>query len=55
MGDHIQVEVTDRLTGERRVESCKLTLEIGKKPQAPNRILLDDKYRTISRIHGRLE
>lgn len=55
MGDHIQVEVIDRLTGERRVESCELPLEIGKKPEAPNRILLDAKYRTISRIHGRLE
>jgi FHA domain len=55
MGDHIEVEVIDQLTGERRVESCELPLEIGKKPEAPNRILLDSKYRTISRIHGRLE
>lgn len=55
MGDTIQVEVIDRLTGERRVEQCRLPLEIGKKPDAENAILLDPKYRTVSRIHGRLE
>lgn len=55
MGDAIQVEVVDRLTGERRVDRCRLPLEIGKKPEAENAILLDAKYRTVSRIHGRLE
>jgi FHA domain len=55
MGDTIQVEVVDRLTGARRVESCRLPLEIGKKPDAASHILLDAKYSTISRIHGRLE
>lgn len=55
MEDRVQVEVVDRLTGERRVESCPLPLEIGKKPQAENHILLDPRYTTISRIHGRLE
>ena len=55
MGDTIQVEVVDRLTGARRVESCRLPLEIGKKPEAASHILLDAKYPTISRIHGRLE
>jgi hypothetical protein len=55
MGDTIQVEVIDRLTGERRVEQCRLPLEIGKNPDAENAILLDPKYRTVSRVHGRLE
>jgi hypothetical protein len=55
MGDTIQIEVLDRLTGERRVEQCRLPLEIGKKPEAEHAILLDPKYQTISRIHGRLE
>lgn len=55
MDDRVQVEVTDRLTGERRVENCPLPLEIGKKPQAENHILLDARYATISRVHGRLE
>lgn len=55
MGDRVQIEVIDRLTGERRVESRPLPLEIGKKPQADNHILLDPGYTTISRIHGRLE
>lgn len=55
MGDRVQVEVIDRLTGERRVENCPLPLEIGKKPQAQNHIQLDPRYTTVSRIHGRLE
>lgn len=55
MGGSIQIEVVDRLTGERRVEDCRLPLEIGKKPEAANHIQLDPKYRTVSRVHGRLE
>lgn len=55
MGDTVQVEVVDRLTGERRVDLCRLPLEIGKKPESENAVWLDAKYRTVSRIHGRLE
>ncbi len=54
MGQSIHVEILDRLTGTRTVEHCELPLEIGKQPTAQNHILLDAKYPTISRVHGKL-
>jgi hypothetical protein len=55
MRDSVEIEVLDRLTGVRKVEKCRLPLEIGKRPQGDSFILLDSGYPTISRIHGRLE
>ncbi len=52
MSKRIFIEVKDNLTKERFVSACNLPVQIGKKPNVGNTILLDAKYRTISRIHG---
>lgn len=55
MAQKVYIELFDRLTQTKTMHSVTLPIQIGKSVEASNDILLDAKYETISRIHGRIE
>ncbi|MEM9027574.1 MAG: FHA domain-containing protein [Pseudomonadota bacterium] len=54
MSRSLLIELHDRLTGEKRLERHELPVDIGKEPPSGHGIVLDAKYKTISRHHGTL-
>ena len=55
MQEKLYVGVKNHATGEFFVAACSLPAQIGKQHDVNNQVLLDPKYRTISRIHGMIE
>lgn len=55
MQEKVYLGVTNHETGEYFVAGCTLPAQIGRQHDVKNQILLDPKYRTISRIHGMIE
>ncbi len=55
MQEKLYLGVKNHATGDYYVSACKLPVQIGKQHDVNNQILLDPKYRTISRIHGMIE
>lgn len=55
MHDSIYLGVRNHDTGEYYVTACRLPAQIGRQHDMRNQVLLDPRYRTISRIHGMIE
>jgi hypothetical protein len=55
MQERIYLGVRNHDTGEYFVAACTLPAQIGRQHDVNNQVLLDPKYRTISRIHGMIE
>lgn len=55
MHEKIYLGIKNHDTGDYYVAACTLPAQIGRQFDARNQILLDPKYRTISRIHGMIE
>ena len=55
MQEKLYLGVKNHATGDYFVAACSLPAQIGKQHDVNNQVLLDPKYRTISRIHGMIE
>lgn len=55
MQDKLYLGIKNHATGDYFVAACTLPAQIGKQHDVKNQVLLDPKYRTISRIHGMIE
>ncbi len=55
MQEKLYIGVKNHATGDYFVTVCSLPAQIGKQHDVNNQVLLDPKYRTISRIHGMIE
>ena len=55
MQEKLYLGVRNHTTGDYFVAACSLPAQIGKQHDVNNQVLLDPKYRTISRIHGMIE
>lgn len=55
MQERIYLGVRNHDTGEYFVAACTLPAQIGRQHDVNNQVLLDPKYRTVSRIHGMIE
>jgi hypothetical protein len=55
MHDNIYLGIKNHDTGDFYVTACTLPAQIGRQHDMRNQVLLDPKYRTISRIHGLIE
>ena len=55
MQEKLYLGIKNHATGDYFVAACSLPAQIGKQHDVNNQILLDPKYRTISRIHGMIE
>lgn len=55
MQEKVYLGVKNHDTGDYFVASCTLPAQIGRQHDMSNQILLDPRYRTISRIHGMIE
>lgn len=52
MQDRIYLGVRNHETGEFYVTACTVPVHIGRQHDVNNQVLLDPKYRSISRMHG---
>jgi hypothetical protein len=55
MQEKIYLGVRNHDTGEYFVAACTLPAQIGRQHDVENQVLLDPKYRSVSRIHGMIE
>lgn len=55
MQEKIYLGVKNHATGDYYVVACTVPVQIGKQHDVNNQILLDPRYRTISRVHGMIE
>ncbi len=55
MQEKLYLGVKNHASGDYFVTACSLPAQIGKQHDVNNQVLLDPKYRTISRIHGMIE
>lgn len=55
MHDKIHLGIRNHDTGDYYVTACSLPAQIGRQHDMRNQVLLDPRYRTISRIHGMIE
>lgn len=55
MHEHIYLGIKNHDTGDYFVAACVLPAQIGRQHDMRNQVLLDPRYRTISRIHGMIE
>jgi hypothetical protein len=55
MQEKVYLGVRNHDTGDYFVAACSLPAQIGRQHDMHNQVLLDPKYRTISRIHGMIE
>lgn len=55
MQEKLYLGVKNHVTGDYYVAACTLPVQIGKQHDVNNQILLDPKYKTISRMHGTIE
>lgn len=55
MHDKIYLGIKNHDTGDYYVTACTLPAQIGRQHDMRNQVLLDPRYRTISRIHGMIE
>jgi hypothetical protein len=55
MHDKIYLGIKNHDTGDYYVTACSLPAQIGRQHDMRNQVLLDPRYRTISRIHGMIE
>jgi hypothetical protein len=55
MHEKVYLAIKNHDTGEYCVVACTLPAQIGRQHGMQNQVLLDPKYRTISRIHGMIE
>ena len=55
MHEHIYLGIRNHDTGDYYVAACTLPAQIGRQHDMRNQVLLDPRYRTISRIHGMIE
>ena len=55
MDEKVYLGIRNHDTGDYYVAGCTLPTQIGRQHDMDNQILLDPKYRTISRIHGKIE
>ena len=55
MQEKLYLGVRNNATGDYYVVACSLPVQIGKQHDVKNQVLLDPRYRTISRIHGMIE
>ncbi|MEZ5816162.1 MAG: FHA domain-containing protein [Hyphomicrobiaceae bacterium] len=55
MQDKIYLGIKNHDTGDYYVAPCSLPAQIGRQHDMRNQVLLDPRYRTISRIHGMIE
>jgi len=55
MHDRIYLGIKNHDTGDYYVAACTLPAQIGRQHDMRNQVLLDPRYRTISRIHGMIE
>ncbi|MGE0698151.1 MAG: FHA domain-containing protein [Hyphomicrobiaceae bacterium] len=55
MDEKIYLGVRNHDTGDYYVAACTFPVQIGRQHDMRNQVLLDPKYRTISRVHGTIE
>jgi len=55
MQDKIYLGIRNHDTGDYYVAACTLPAQIGRQHDMRNQVLLDPRYRTVSRIHGMIE
>ncbi len=55
MNDRIYLGIKNHDTGDYYVAACTLPAQIGRQHDMRNQVLLDPRYRTVSRIHGMIE
>ncbi len=55
MHEKVYLGIKNHDTGDYFVAACTLPAQIGRQHDMRNQVLLDPKYRTISRIHGMIE
>ncbi|MBS0242206.1 MAG: hypothetical protein JSS20_08505 [Proteobacteria bacterium] len=55
MHEKVYLGIRNHDTGEYFIASCTLPAQIGRQHDMHNQVLLDPRYRTISRIHGMIE
>lgn len=55
MQEKVYLGIKNHDTGDYYVAACTLPAQIGRQHDMSNQVLLDPKYRTISRIHGMIE
>lgn len=55
MQEKVYLGIKNHDTGDYYVTACSLPAQIGRQHDMRNQVLLDPKYRTISRIHGMIE
>ncbi len=55
MQEKVYLGIRNNDTGEYFVSACSLPAQIGRQHDVKNQVLLDPKYRTVSRIHGMIE
>lgn len=55
MTDKLYLAISNDVTGEHYVASCRLPVRLGKHPDNNNQVLFDAKFRAISRWHGTIE
>lgn len=55
MQDKLYLGIKNHDTGDYYVAACSLPAQIGRQHDMHNQVLLDPKYRSISRIHGMIE
>ncbi|MDX2157487.1 MAG: FHA domain-containing protein [Hyphomicrobiaceae bacterium] len=55
MQEKVYLGIKNHDTGDYYVTACTLPAQIGRQHDMRNQVLLDPRYRTISRIHGMIE
>ena len=55
MQEKVYLGIKNHDTGDYHVVACTLPAQIGRQDDMRNQVLLDPKYRTISRVHGMIE
>lgn len=55
MNEKVYLGIKNHDTGDYYVVACNLPAQIGRQHDMANQVLLDPKYRTISRVHGKIE